>query len=72
MFRSKAGWALPAGAVIAVGGVLAGTMLASAAAPALPRRTPAQLLAAMQHAKLPPAMTATISREREPRLPRAA
>ena len=54
-------WALPAGAVVVAGGVLAGTMLASAAAPALPRQTPAQLLAAMQHATVPPAMTATIS-----------
>jgi outer membrane lipoprotein-sorting protein len=47
--------------VIAVGAVLAGTMLASAAAPDLPRQTPAQLLAAMRHAKLPTAMTATLS-----------
>ncbi len=54
-------WVLPAGAVVIAGGVLAGTVLASAAAPALPRQTPAQLLAAMQHATLPPAMTATIS-----------
>jgi hypothetical protein len=54
-------WALPAGAVVIAGGVLAGTVLASAAAPVLPRQTPAQLLAAMQHATVPPAMTATIS-----------
>ena len=54
-------WALPAGAVVVAGGVLAGTVLASAAAPALPRQTPAQLLAAMRHATVPPAMTATIS-----------
>ena len=54
-------WALPAGAVLVAGGVLAGTVLASAAAPALPRQTPARLLAAMQHATVPRAMTATIS-----------
>jgi len=42
--------AVPTGAVIAVGAVLAGTMLASASAPDLPRQTPAQLLAAMRHA----------------------
>jgi len=47
--------------VIAVGAVLAGTMLASASAPDLPRQTPAQLLAAMRHVKLPTAMTATLS-----------
>ncbi len=57
----RARWALPGAALIAVGGVLAGTMLASAAPPALPRQTPAQLLAAMHHAKLPSAMTATVS-----------
>jgi outer membrane lipoprotein-sorting protein len=59
--RLKVGWAAPAGAVIVVGAVLAGTMLASAAAPHLPRRTPAQLLASIAHAKLPPAMTATLT-----------
>ena len=53
--------AVPTGAVIAVGAVLAGTMLASASAPDLPRQTPAQLLAAMRHVKLPTAMTATLS-----------
>ncbi len=57
----RARWVLPAAAVVVAGGVLAGTVLASAAIPALPRQTPAQLLAAMQHATLPPAMTATIS-----------
>ena len=59
--RIKLSRAAPGGAVIAVGAVLAGTMLASAASPDLPRRTPAQLLVAMSHAKLPPAMTATLS-----------
>jgi hypothetical protein len=47
--------------VIVVGAVLAGTVLASAAAPALPRQTPAQLLAAMHDAKPPASMIATIS-----------
>jgi hypothetical protein len=61
LFRSRLRWALPGGALVAAGAVLAGTMLASAAAPALPRQTPAQLLAAMRQAKLPPAMSATVS-----------
>lgn len=60
-FSIRLRWALPVGAVVAAGAVLAGTVLASAAAPSLPRRTPAQLLAAMQHAKLPAAMSATVS-----------
>ncbi len=60
-FGSRLRWVLPAGAVIAAGAVLAGTMLASAAAPALPKLTPAKLLAAMHRAKLPAAMTATVS-----------
>lgn len=54
-------WALPAGAVIAAGGVLASTMLASAAAPALPRQTPAQLIASMRQAKMPRAYSATLT-----------
>src|SRR6266699_3869453 len=54
-------WGLPAGAVIVAGAVLAGTMLASAAAPSLPRQTPAQLLAAMRQARLPAAMSAAVS-----------
>jgi hypothetical protein len=48
-------------AVVAVGGVLAGTMLANAAAPALPARTPAQLLADMQHASAPKAFSGVIT-----------
>lgn len=59
-FRGKILWA-PVGAVVVIGGLVAGTMFASAAAPNLPKKTPAQLLAAMRHAKLPPAMTAVIS-----------
>jgi hypothetical protein len=50
-----------AGALVVVGSVLAGTVLASAAAPALPKQTPAQLLAAMHRAKPPSAMVATVS-----------
>jgi len=57
----KLRWAVPAGAVVVVGGVLAGTMLASAAPPSLPHRTPAQLIAGMRTAKLPAAMTAVLS-----------
>ena len=60
-FKIRLRWALPGGALVAAGAVLAGTMLASAAAPALPKLTPAQLLAAMHRAKLPAAMTATVS-----------
>jgi outer membrane lipoprotein-sorting protein len=59
--RVRIGWAAPAGAVIVVGAVLAGTMLASAAAPNLPKRTPAQLLASIAHARLPSTMTATLT-----------
>jgi outer membrane lipoprotein-sorting protein len=59
--RLKFGWAAPAGAVIVAGAVLGGTILASAASPQLPRRTPAQLLASIAHAKVPRAMTATLT-----------
>ena len=57
--RARLRWALPAGAVIAAGAVLAGTMLASAAAPALPRQTAAQLLAAMGQARVTAAARAS-------------
>jgi len=60
-FGMKARWAVPGGALVVVGAVLAGTVLASAAAPALPRQTPAQLLAAMHQAKPPSSMIATVS-----------
>lgn len=53
--------ALPAGAVIVAGGVLAGTVLASAAPPALPRQTPAQLIASLRHARMPAAFSATLT-----------
>ena len=59
--RLRFGWSAPVGAVIVVGAVLGGTILASAAAPHLPRRTPAQLLASIARAKLPRAMTATLT-----------
>ncbi len=53
-------WAVPAGAVVVVGGVLAGSMITVAsAAPSLPARTPAQLLASLA-GKTAPAMTGTI------------
>jgi outer membrane lipoprotein-sorting protein len=54
-------WWAPVGAVVAVAAVLAGTMLANASAPNLPKRTPAQILLAMRHAKLPSAMTAVVT-----------
>ena len=54
-------WAVPGGALVVAASVLAGTMLASAAAPVLPKLTPAQLLAAMHRAKPPAALTATVS-----------
>jgi hypothetical protein len=60
-FRSRPRWVLPGSALVVAGAVLAGTMLASAAAPSLPRQTPAQLLAAMRQARLPAAMSATVS-----------
>src|SRR5579875_2127102 len=54
--------AVAAGAALAAAGALTGAMIASAASPpALPRRTPAQLLAAMARARPPAAMTAVIS-----------
>jgi outer membrane lipoprotein-sorting protein len=56
----KIRWA-SATAVIAVAAVLTGTVFANAASPTLARRTPAQLLALMRGAKLPPAMHAVVS-----------
>jgi hypothetical protein len=61
LFRSRLRWVVPGGALVVAGAVLVGTVLASAAAPALPRQTPAQLLAAMRQARLPAAMSATVS-----------
>jgi hypothetical protein len=60
MFRSRAGWT-SAAAVLVVAGVLAGTMLANAAGPPLPKRTPAQLLVAMRNARPPTAFTGVIT-----------
>jgi hypothetical protein len=60
MFRNRAGWT-SAAAVLVVAGVLAGTMLANAAGPPLPKRTPAQLLVAMREARPPGPMTAVIT-----------
>lgn len=60
MFRTRAGWT-SAAAVLVVAGVLAGTMLANAAGPPLPKRTPAQLLLAMRNARPPGPMTAVIT-----------
>ncbi len=58
----QARWAVPAGAVAAVGIVIAGSVIAGAqAAPRLPARTTAQLIAAVNHpGAVPPAMTAVI------------
>jgi outer membrane lipoprotein-sorting protein len=53
--------AIPAAVVGVAGAVLAGTVLASAAPPALPHRTPAQLLAGLRKATVPPAMSAVLS-----------
>jgi len=54
-FSRRARWAVPAGAVAAVGVVVAGSVLTSAsAAPSLPARTPAQLIAAIAASKSAP------------------
>jgi outer membrane lipoprotein-sorting protein len=60
--RRRVRWAVPAGAVAAVGIVIAGSVIARGqAAPALPARTTAQLLAAVSSpAAVPPAMTAVV------------
>ena len=56
----RARWAVPAGAVAVAGGVLAGSVIPAAqAAPLLPSRTPAQLLAALA-GKTPPPLTGTV------------
>jgi outer membrane lipoprotein-sorting protein len=54
-------WAVPAGAVVVVGGVIAGSLISVAqAAPALPPRTPAQLLAAVAGETSSPPLTGTV------------
>jgi outer membrane lipoprotein-sorting protein len=61
-FPSRLRWAVPAGAVAAVGAVAAGTVIASAqVAPTLPARTPAQLLAAIARSgSAPRALSGTV------------
>jgi hypothetical protein len=54
-------WWGSAGTLVVVAGVLAGTMFASAAGPALPARTPAQLLADMAQAKPPATFSGVIT-----------
>src|SRR5579875_663782 len=54
-------WAVPVGAVVVVGGVLAGSMISVAeASPPLPARTPAQLLAAVAGTTSAPPLTGTV------------
>jgi outer membrane lipoprotein-sorting protein len=54
-------WAVPAGALIVAGGVLAGSVIPTAqAAPLLPSRTPAQLLAALAAKTSAPPLTGTV------------
>ena len=54
-------WAVPAGTVVLAGGVMAGSMISVAqAAPPLPARTPAQLLAAAAGTTSVPPMTGTV------------
>jgi outer membrane lipoprotein-sorting protein len=56
----RARWAVPAGALVITGGVLAGSLMSVAqAAPGLPARTPAQLLAEASSSKTP-ALTGTV------------
>jgi outer membrane lipoprotein-sorting protein len=54
-------WAVPAGALAVAGGVLAGSVIPAAqAAPLLPSRTPAQLLAALAAKTSAPPLTGTV------------
>jgi outer membrane lipoprotein-sorting protein len=55
----RARWAVPAGIVAAAGGLLAGSMVSAAAAPSLPPRTAAQLLAEAA-GKTPPPLAGTV------------
>ena len=56
----RARWAIPAGALVITGGVLAGSLISSAqAAPGLPARTAAQLLAEVADST-PPPLTGTV------------
>ena len=57
----RARWAVPTGAVVVVGGVLAGSVISVAqAAPSLPAKTPAQLLAALAAKPATPPLTGTV------------
>jgi outer membrane lipoprotein-sorting protein len=57
----RARWAVPAGAAVIVGGVMAGSLISVAqAAPALPARTPAQLLAEVAGDTSVPPLTGTV------------
>jgi hypothetical protein len=56
----RARWAVPAGALVVTGGVLAGSLIPVAqAAPGLPARTPAQLLVQVADSAIPP-LTGTV------------
>jgi hypothetical protein len=56
----RARWAVPAAALVVTGGVMAGSLMSVAqAAPALPARTPAQLLVEVAQANMP-ALTGTV------------
>lgn len=61
-FTPRARWAVPGGVLAAVGAVMAGALISTAqASPALPHRTPAQLLAAAAGRTGPlPALTGTV------------
>jgi outer membrane lipoprotein-sorting protein len=57
----RARWAVPAGAVVVIGGVLAGSMISVAqASPSLPAKTPAQLLASLAAKPDTPPLTGTV------------
>jgi hypothetical protein len=70
----RARWALPAAALVITGGVIAGSLISVAqAAPGLPARTPAQLLAQVADSHTPP-LTGTVVETASfglPRLPGA-
>jgi outer membrane lipoprotein-sorting protein len=57
----RARWAVPAGVAVVVGGVMAGSLISVAqAAPSLPARTPAQLLAEVAGDTSVPPLTGTV------------
>lgn len=75
-FPRRSRWAVPAGAVAAVAAAgVASAITVAQAAPALPARTPAQLLAAMAGRAAPPPLTGTVVETASlgiPQLPGAA